>query len=60
VQASTRHKTGVAMRFPRIHRIRWDKPASEADTIESVTSLVAGGGTAPAGSSAAIAKVAPD
>jgi len=60
VQASTRHKSGVAMRFPRIHRIRWDKPASEADTIESVTSLVAGGGTAPAGSSAAIAKVAPD
>ncbi|MET0653281.1 MAG: cisplatin damage response ATP-dependent DNA ligase, partial [Hyphomicrobiaceae bacterium] len=27
VQRSTRHKSGVAMRFPRIHRIRWDKPA---------------------------------
>ena len=27
VQKSTRHKSGVAMRFPRIHRIRWDKPA---------------------------------
>ncbi len=26
VQPSTRHKSGVAMRFPRIHRIRWDKP----------------------------------
>src|ERR1700750_2975253 len=27
----TRHKSGVAMRFPRVHRIRWDKPANEAD-----------------------------
>ncbi len=26
VHRSTRHKSGVAMRFPRIHRIRWDKP----------------------------------
>ena len=26
LQRSTRHKSGVAMRFPRIHRIRWDKP----------------------------------
>ena len=29
---STRHKSGLAMRFPRVHRIRWDKPAAEADT----------------------------
>src|SRR5690606_28722230 len=28
---STRHKSGVAMRFPRISRLRWDKPPSEAD-----------------------------
>ncbi len=27
VHRSARHKSGVAMRFPRIHRIRWDKPA---------------------------------
>jgi DNA ligase 1 len=40
VQASTRHKSGVAMRFPRIHRIRWDKPAEEADTLEGVRGLV--------------------
>lgn len=31
---STRHKSGLAMRFPRIHRIRWDKPAEEADTLD--------------------------
>jgi DNA ligase 1 len=37
---STRHKSGVAMRFPRIHRIRWDKPAAEADTHETVQKLV--------------------
>jgi DNA ligase 1 len=42
VQPSTRHKSGVAMRFPRIHRIRWDKPAAEADTLESVLRLVGG------------------
>ncbi|RUO99921.1 cisplatin damage response ATP-dependent DNA ligase [Hyphomicrobium sp.] len=42
VQSSTRHKSGVAMRFPRIHRIRWDKPAAEADTIESVLKLIGG------------------
>lgn len=33
---STRHKSGVAMRFPRIHRIRWDKPAEEADTLDNL------------------------
>lgn len=40
VQPSTRHKSGVAMRFPRVHRIRWDKPAAEADTLETVKSLI--------------------
>ncbi len=33
LQRSTRHKSGVAMRFPRIKRIRWDKPADEADRL---------------------------
>jgi DNA ligase-1 len=28
------------MRFPRVHRIRWDKPAAEADTLETVQKLV--------------------
>jgi DNA ligase-1 len=37
---STRHKSGVALRFPRVHRIRWDKPFSEADTLEAVERLV--------------------
>jgi DNA ligase 1 len=40
VQPSTRHKSGVAMRFPRVHRIRWDKPAAEADTLDTVKSLI--------------------
>lgn len=31
--ASPRHKSAVALRFPRIHRIRWDKPAEEADQL---------------------------
>jgi DNA ligase-1 len=30
---SNRHKSGVALRFPRVNRIRWDKPAIEADTL---------------------------
>jgi DNA ligase-1 len=38
---STRHKSGVAMRFPRIHRIRWDKPATEADGLETLEKLLA-------------------
>lgn len=33
---STRHKSGIALRFPRINRIRWDKPAEEAETLEAV------------------------
>jgi len=38
---STRHKSGLAMRFPRINRIRTDKPAAEADTIDNLLRLVA-------------------
>ena len=33
VSVSARHKSGFALRFPRINRIRWDKPASEADAV---------------------------
>jgi DNA ligase-1 len=40
LQRSTRHKSGVAMRFPRINRIRWDKPTSEADRIEALEALL--------------------
>ncbi|MEM8726514.1 MAG: cisplatin damage response ATP-dependent DNA ligase, partial [Pseudomonadota bacterium] len=40
VHSSKRHKSGLAMRFPRIHRIRWDKPVHEADRIETLRALV--------------------
>jgi DNA ligase-1 len=40
VHTSKRHKSGLAMRFPRIHRIRWDKPVHEADRIDALRSLV--------------------
>jgi DNA ligase-1 len=40
VQRSTRHKSGIAMRFPRVHRIRWDKPAAEADRLETLERMV--------------------
>lgn len=39
IHESKRHKSGLAMRFPRIARIRNDKPASEADTIEGLRRL---------------------
>ena len=41
LQRSPRHKSGLAMRFPRVHRIRWDKPAGEADRIEALETLLA-------------------
>ena len=40
VHRSTRHKSGVAMRFPRVHRIRWDKPAAEADHLQRLEKLI--------------------
>ena len=40
VHLSKRHKSGLAMRFPRIHRIRADKPAHEADRIETLRAMV--------------------
>jgi DNA ligase-1 len=40
VHRSTRHKSGVAMRFPRVHRIRWDKPFSEADTLANLEKMM--------------------
>lgn len=36
IHASSRHKSGLAMRFPRILRIRLDKPAAEADRIDTL------------------------
>jgi DNA ligase-1 len=40
LQRSPRHKSGIAMRFPRIHRIRWDKPAADADRLEALEALL--------------------
>jgi len=40
VHRSSRHKSGVAMRFPRIHRIRWDKPAEDADRLETLMGMI--------------------
>ena len=41
LQRSTRHKSGVAMRFPRINRIRWDKPPGEADELTTLGRMLA-------------------
>ena len=40
IHESKRHKSGVAMRFPRIARIRTDKPAAEADRIETLRRMI--------------------
>jgi DNA ligase-1 len=39
IAVSTRHKAGMALRFPRIARWRRDKRAAEADTLESLRRL---------------------
>jgi DNA ligase-1 len=43
IRTSSRHKSGVAVRFPRMLRWRTDKQAEEADTLESVKRLLPGG-----------------
>ncbi|NND49663.1 MAG: cisplatin damage response ATP-dependent DNA ligase [Rhizobiales bacterium] len=42
IHRSSRHKSGITMRFPRIARIRWDKPAHEADRLEALEALIDG------------------
>ncbi len=44
IQASPRHKSGIALRFPRMLRWRHDKPASEIDTLDSLKALLAAQG----------------
>ncbi len=44
IHASPRHKSGIAVRFPRMLRIRHDKPLHEADTLPSLRVLMDGGG----------------
>jgi DNA ligase-1 len=41
LQRSSRHRSGLAMRFPRINRLRWDKPPGEADRLETLERLLA-------------------
>src|SRR5262249_17800721 len=40
LQRSTRHKSGLAMRFPRISRLRWDKPPGQADRLETLEPML--------------------
>jgi DNA ligase 1 len=40
LQRSTRHKSGLAMRFPRISRLRWDKPPGEADRLDTLERML--------------------
>jgi DNA ligase-1 len=40
LQRSSRHKSGVAMRFPRINRLRWDKPPGEADRLDTLAAML--------------------
>jgi DNA ligase-1 len=40
LQRSTRHRSGIAMRFPRISRIRWDKPYREADQLATLEKML--------------------
>ena len=43
LQRSSRHKSGIAMRFPRINRLRWDKPPAEADRLETLEAMLENG-----------------
>jgi DNA ligase-1 len=40
LQRSSRHKSGLAMRFPRINRLRWDKPPGEADRLDRLETMI--------------------
>jgi DNA ligase 1 len=42
LQRSTRHRSGIAMRFPRISRLRWDKAPRDADRMETLEALLEG------------------
>jgi DNA ligase-1 len=53
LQRSTRHKSGVAMRFPRISRLRWDKPPRDADRLETLERMLNGDMTKASSANAA-------
>ena len=48
IQRSGRHKSGIAVRFPRMLRWRHDKPVAEADTLASLQALLSPAGDAVA------------
>jgi len=56
LQRSSRHRSGVAMRFPRISRLRWDKPPGEADRLETLERMLESVETAQTGTSAPLPK----
>jgi len=41
INRSPRHKSGIAVRFPRMLRIRHDKPVWQADTLQTLEALIA-------------------
>jgi DNA ligase-1 len=56
LQRSTRHKSGLAMRFPRVNRLRWDKPPREADRLETLQAMLETIEAGRDGASAVVAK----
>jgi DNA ligase-1 len=56
LQRSTRHKSGLAMRFPRVNRLRWDKPPREADRLETLQAMLETIEAGRDGTSAVVAK----
>ena len=56
LQRSSRHRSGVAMRFPRISRLRWDKPPGEADRLETLEKMLEGTEGAQTGARAPLPK----
>ncbi len=59
LQRSTRHRSGIAMRFPRISRLRFDKPPREADRLELLRRMLdAAEGTPSSGASAGAPAIA--
>ena len=47
IARSSRHKSGIAVRFPRMLRRRLDKPVAEADTLETLQQLLPAGAAIP-------------
>ncbi|MBN8966740.1 MAG: cisplatin damage response ATP-dependent DNA ligase, partial [Rhizobiales bacterium] len=56
LQRSTRHKAGLAMPFPRVNRLRWDKPPREADRLETLQAMLETIEAGRDGTSAVVAK----